>query len=315
MARPRQDHSSEIDKEYPAADGQCGLVIKSISGYDNHGHVMVICQCTRCGKKAEKPQRLTAVRSGHSTSCGCKKRQNYSDNANRQVDKLAPETVAEYWDRVQTGESSKKIASANEIAKQTVDFAIRRYQQRLDSLSETQCMEIHALVQRENAGVAADLFGITERAALYVSNRVHKQLKKAAAQQEMMDRSYQELRDLLDDPNVEFEIMTQEPCPFPADSNLAHMWDALDNADSRATYYAKKFNRTLEDGTRVQAGSELRFHRSALWLKRGKVGGTIADVYHEAAGLEGTLQIGSRAESLICRFLEAARNTFSIARP
>jgi hypothetical protein len=56
------------------------LTVEKYVGVDKHSNRMYLCKC-ECGNFVEV--RGTYLKSGHTTSCGCKRRKAYRDRKNR----------------------------------------------------------------------------------------------------------------------------------------------------------------------------------------------------------------------------------------
>jgi hypothetical protein len=107
------------------------LVIQAIlPAKDSHGRrALAVCDC---GGLTET--RLSRLKSGETTSCGCVKVLRFKEFIGRAVDRLPASVIVACWEDHVEGQSRKDIAAARDIKVAVVDEAIRTHQKQLDTM-------------------------------------------------------------------------------------------------------------------------------------------------------------------------------------
>jgi hypothetical protein len=132
--RPTTDNSAEIGRRYGM------LVIQAIMpAKDSHGQrVLAVCDCGGLGGlkgcTGVIETRLHRLRTGETTSCGCRKVLRFSEFLVRQVNKLPEGMVAAIWEDHFAGQDRLEIAEDRDLKACVVDQAIRTHQRYLDTL-------------------------------------------------------------------------------------------------------------------------------------------------------------------------------------
>jgi hypothetical protein len=123
--RPAKDNSEQVGRRYAK------LVIRAIlPAKDSHGRrALAVCDC---GGVIET--RLSRLKSGETTSCGCVKVLRFKEFTGRAADRLPEGMVSAIWEDHFTGQGRKDISAARDIKVAVVDEAIRRHQRELDTM-------------------------------------------------------------------------------------------------------------------------------------------------------------------------------------
>jgi hypothetical protein len=125
--RPRKnyDHLIGATRNY--------LLINAI--YRANNELFAAATCTRCGTLHDC--RLRDVLSGHTKSCKCLRPHQYLVNIATLADRIPEHRLADMWAEHFAGAGRWAIATANRLAVEVVDFALRRYQRILDRIIGT----------------------------------------------------------------------------------------------------------------------------------------------------------------------------------
>lgn len=177
--RPRKDYSSEINQEYH------GHRIEKVIRSKNDGKAgpKVRTRCIRCGKPNPPPlPRLRDVKSGHTQSCGCLRRDMFIERWEKKVDQLGESVVAEIWNFCQSA-SRQKAATSFELHQRAVDFSLIRYKRKLDSLAKeiaNDSMKVGELISK---GGLHELSAAAVGYVLKTAGNISSILKRAIADQ------------------------------------------------------------------------------------------------------------------------------------
>jgi hypothetical protein len=163
------------------------LVIVADAGKDATRHRMVRTECLLCG--VEKRQRLSNIRGGNSSSCGCQEKQAFIAYHQKNAQGLSKEKVEGIYVAMITGQlngefirgKSTRLAIANhyglEVA--TVDFAFRALRAKVEALAA----QIHKAAQQGATKLQelASQFGLPQVAIRQAVSYFNK-LKQAAVE-------------------------------------------------------------------------------------------------------------------------------------